>query len=60
MYNTHEDLPTSVVDFVLTASGESDIKKVPLEDINNLRLILEIPGVSKKATIPFSKIPLIF
>ena len=35
MYNTHEDLPTSVVDFVLTASGESDIKKVPLEDINN-------------------------
>ena len=36
MYKTHDDVPTSVVDFVLTASGESDIKKVPLEDINNL------------------------
>tara|TARA_Y100001973_G_scaffold10070_1_gene13712 strand:- start:546 stop:716 length:171 start_codon:yes stop_codon:yes gene_type:complete len=35
MYKTHNDVPTSVVDFVLTASGESDIKKVPLEDINN-------------------------
>jgi hypothetical protein len=35
MYNSHDDVPTSVADFVLTASGESDIKKVPLEDINN-------------------------
>ena len=34
MYNTHEDLPTSVVDFVLSVTGESDIKQVPLKDIN--------------------------
>ena len=34
MYNTHEDLPTSVVDFVLSATGKSDIKQVPLKDIN--------------------------
>ena len=36
MYNTHEDLPTSVSDYILTVSGESDIKKVSMEDINNL------------------------
>tara|TARA_Y100000401_G_C8305915_1_gene216919 strand:- start:152 stop:295 length:144 start_codon:yes stop_codon:yes gene_type:complete len=34
MYNTHEDLPTSVVDFVLSATGKSDIKQIPLKDIN--------------------------
>ena len=34
MYNSHDDVPTSVADFVLTASGKSDIKEVPMKDIN--------------------------
>jgi len=34
MYNTHDDIPTSVADFVLTASGKSNIKEVPMKDIN--------------------------
>ena len=34
MYNSHDDVPTSVADFVLTASGETNIKQVPLKDIN--------------------------
>ena len=33
MYNTHEDLPTSVVDFVLSVTGESDIKQVLHQEI---------------------------
>ena len=33
-FKNHDDIPTSVADFVLTASGKSDIKKVPLKDIN--------------------------
>ena len=27
MYNSHDDVPTSVADFVLTASGKSDLAK---------------------------------
>ena len=34
MYNSYDDVPTSVADFVLTASGKSNIKEVPLKDIN--------------------------
>ena len=34
MYNSHDDVPTSVADFVLTASGKSNIKEVPMKDIN--------------------------
>ena len=41
MYNSHDDVPTSVADFVLTASGKSDIKKVPLKDINGFVEMME-------------------
>ena len=34
MYKTYDDIPTSVADFVLTASGKSNIKEVPMKDIN--------------------------
>ena len=34
MYNSHDDVPTSVADFVLTASGKSNIKEIPMKDIN--------------------------
>ena len=33
-FKNHDDIPTSVADFVLTASGETNIKQVPLKDIN--------------------------
>jgi len=41
MYNKHDDVPTSVADFVLTASGKSNIKKVPLKDINGFVEMME-------------------
>jgi hypothetical protein len=41
MYNSHDDVPTSVADFVLTASGKSDIKQVPLKDINGFVEMME-------------------
>ena len=33
-YKTYDELPTSITDFVLTASGESNIKSLSLHDIN--------------------------
>ena len=33
-FKTHEEIPTSLVDNILTMSGETNIKQVPLKDIN--------------------------
>ncbi len=41
VYKTHDDIPTSVADFVLTASGETNIKQVPLKDINGFVEMME-------------------
>ena len=41
IYKTHEEIPTSVADFVLTASGETNIKQVPLKDINGFVEMME-------------------
>jgi hypothetical protein len=41
VYKTHEEIPTSVADFILTASGETNIKQVPLKDINGFVEMME-------------------
>lgn len=41
VYKTYDDIPTSVADFVLTASGETNIKQVPLKDINGFVEMME-------------------
>jgi hypothetical protein len=41
LYKTHEEIPTSVADFILSASGETNIKQVPLEDINGFVELME-------------------
>lgn len=40
-FKNHDDIPTSVADFVLTASGETNIKQVPLKDINGFVEMME-------------------
>jgi hypothetical protein len=37
----YDDIPTSVADFVLTASGKSNIKEVPMKDINGFVEMME-------------------
>jgi hypothetical protein len=41
LYKTHEEIPTSVADFILSASGETNIKQVPLKDINGFVEMME-------------------
>ena len=41
MYKTYDDIPTSVADFVLTASGKSNIKEIPMKDINGFVEMME-------------------
>lgn len=41
VYKTYEEIPTSVADFILTASGETNIKQVPLKDINGFVEMME-------------------
>ncbi len=41
LYKTHEEIPTSVADFILSASGETNIKQVPLKDINGFVELME-------------------
>lgn len=41
VYKTHKEIPTSVADFILTASGETNIKQVPLKDINGFVEMME-------------------
>ena len=41
VYKTHDDIPTSVADFILTASGETNIKQVSLKDINGFVEMME-------------------
>tara|TARA_A100001015_G_C14377037_1_gene476493 strand:+ start:30 stop:224 length:195 start_codon:yes stop_codon:yes gene_type:complete len=41
VYKTHEEIPTSVADFILSASGETNIKQVPLKDINGFVEMME-------------------
>ena len=40
-FKSHDDIPTSVVDFILTASGETNIKQVSLKDINGFVEMME-------------------
>jgi hypothetical protein len=41
LYKTHEEIPTSVADFILSSSGETNIKQVPLKDINGFVEMME-------------------
>lgn len=41
-YKTHEELPESVVSYVLTVSGAECITDVPLDDINALLNDLDV------------------
>ncbi len=40
-FKSYDDIPTSVADFILTASGETNIKQVPLKDINGFVEMME-------------------
>lgn len=40
-FKSHDDIPTSVADFILTASGETNIKQVSLKDINGFVEMME-------------------
>ena len=40
-FKSYDDIPTSVADFVLTASGETNIKQVSLKDINGFVEMME-------------------
>lgn len=40
-FKTHKEIPTSLVDNILTMSGETNIKQVPLEDINGFVELME-------------------
>jgi hypothetical protein len=40
-FKTHEEIPTSLVDNILTMSGETNIKQVPLKDINGFVEMME-------------------
>ena len=49
-FKSHDDIPTSVADFVLTASGETNIKQVPLKDINGFVEMMVDSGTKKTNT----------
>jgi hypothetical protein len=34
-YNSYEDIPQNIVDYMVTVTGEQDLKSVPLEDISS-------------------------
>lgn len=53
VYKTHNEIPTSITDFVLNVSGESDIKKVTLKDINGIVELME--GVNTNGQRPEGK-----
>ena len=40
-FKNHSEIPTSIVDNILTMSGETNIKQVPLEDINGFVEMIE-------------------
>ena len=40
-FKTHEEIPTSLADNILTMSGETNIKQVPLKDINGFVELME-------------------
>ncbi len=40
-FKNHSEIPTSIVDNILTMSGETNIKQVPLEDINGFVEMME-------------------
>ena len=40
-FKTHEEIPKSLVDNILTMSGETNIKQVPLKDINGFVEMME-------------------
>jgi len=40
-FKTHEEIPTSLADNILTMSGETNIKQVPLKDINGFVEMME-------------------
>tara|TARA_R100000742_G_C4214044_1_gene39618 strand:- start:51 stop:209 length:159 start_codon:yes stop_codon:yes gene_type:complete len=47
-YKTYEEIPTSVESDILSVSGETNIKKVSLEDINGFIDLME--GQNKNDT----------
>ena len=40
-FKTYEEIPTSLADNILTVSGETNIKQVPLKDINGFVEMME-------------------
>jgi len=40
-FKTHEEIPTSLADNILSVSGETNIKQVPLKDINGFVELME-------------------
>jgi len=49
-FKNHSEIPTSIVDNILTMSGETNIKQVPLEDINGFVEMMEgVDSGNKKA-----------
>ena len=56
-FKTHKEIPTSLVDNILTMSGETNIKQVPLEDINGFVELME--GVDSGIKEVNNKIPVI-
>ena len=40
-FKTYEEIPTSLADNILTMSGETNIKQVPLKDINGFVELME-------------------
>tara|TARA_R100000781_G_C4052502_1_gene118142 strand:+ start:209 stop:376 length:168 start_codon:yes stop_codon:yes gene_type:complete len=40
-FKNHSEVPTSLVDNILTISGETNIKQVPLKDINGFVEMME-------------------
>ena len=54
-FKTHEEIPTSLGDNILTMTGETNIKQVSLEDINGFVELMEgvdsgIKEVNNKGT----------
>ena len=40
-FKTHKEIPTSLVDNILTMTGETNIKQVSLEEINGFVELME-------------------
>ena len=54
-FKNHSEVPTSLVDNILTISGETNIKQVPLKDINGFVEMMEGVDNGTKKTIHFGQ-----